>query len=110
MTIQPFFLLIRDILQSYVIYTGAMTAEEVMMVIGFIVVMGFIALYGYLLDEPMFFEKIEGVIDSGSRQGGVHPPEGLIDIFGCGMSYVAVEKFQDRCPLDGQEHSLLLKL
>jgi hypothetical protein len=55
MTIHPFFSLTRYFLHSHVIYPGAVTAEEVMMWLGFIVVMGFIALYGYFLNEPVSF-------------------------------------------------------
>ena len=96
MTFQQFFSLKEDFLYSHVIYSGAVTTEEVMMGIGFIVVMSFITLYGYLLYEPVLFQEIEGIIDRGSRQGGVHPPEGLVDLFGCEMCWVVLEELQDR--------------
>jgi hypothetical protein len=107
MTIHPFFPLKANLLHVHVIYPGAVIAEEVMMGLGFIVVMGLIALYGYLLNEPMFFKEIEGVIDRGARQGRIHHPEGLVDLFGRGVSCVVLEKLQDRGPLNGQQDPLL---
>jgi hypothetical protein len=109
MAVHPFSLLNADLLSIYVIYPATVTAKEVVMRLGVIVVMGLTTLYGYLLNEPVFFKEIQGVIDCGAGQGGVLPPEGLVDLLCRGMLGVAIEEVQDRGPLDSQEDSLVFE-
>src|SRR4030042_4834707 len=102
MAIHPSFSLKKDLLHTNVIYSVTVTAEEVMMGFSIIVVMGLAALDGHLLNEPVLFKEIKGVVDRGPGEGGIQPPEGLVDLFGRGMLGVAVEKVKDRGPLNGE--------
>jgi hypothetical protein len=107
MAVHPFSLFNADLLPVYVIYPATVTAKEVVMGLGVKVIMGLTTLDGYLLNEPVLFKEIQGVIDCGARQGGVLPPEGLVDLLCRGMLGVAMEEVQDRGPLDSQEDSLI---
>jgi hypothetical protein len=93
----------RYISDANIIYTAAVTTKEVVMRLSVIVVMGLMALYGYLLYEPMLFKEIEGIIDRSSRKGGIHPLQGLIDLLGSGMSLIVLEKREDGRTLNSQE-------
>jgi hypothetical protein len=83
--IEPPPVLKRDTLDTNIIYPAAVTTKEVVMGLGVIVIMGLMALDGYLLNEPVLLKEIEGVIDRGSRQGRIHPPQVLVDHLGSGM-------------------------
>jgi hypothetical protein len=109
MTIEPPPPLKRNPLHTDVIYPAAVTTKEMVMRLGVIVIVGLVAFDGYLMNKTVLFKEIEGVIDRGPRQGGIHPPQGLVDLIGGGMVRIALEKLQDGRPLNGQENSLLFE-
>jgi hypothetical protein len=96
MTIHPYRLLDVDHTLIHIIYPVAVTTKEVMMGLCLIVIVGLAALDDYLLNEPVLFKEIKGIIDRGPREGGIDPLEGFVDILGSGMLGVVLEKFQDR--------------
>jgi len=109
MTIEPPTTLKRNPLHTNVIYPAAVTTKEMVMRLGVIVIVGLVAFDGYLMNKTVLFKEIKGVIDRGSREGRIHPPQGLIDLISGGMVRIALEKLQDRRPLNGQENSLLFE-
>jgi hypothetical protein len=109
MTIEPPALLKRYILYAKIIYAATKATQEVVMRLGVIVVVGLMALDGYLLNEPMLFKEIERIIDRGPGQGGIHPSEGLVDLLCRGVLCIVLEKRQDSGALNRQENPPPLK-
>jgi hypothetical protein len=109
MAIEPATPLKRNPFHPDVIYPAAVTTKEVVVRLGIIVIVGLGAFDGYLMNEPVLFKEIEGIIDRGSRKGGIDLPQGLVDLIGGGMVRIALEKLEDRGPLNGQENSLFLE-
>jgi hypothetical protein len=110
MTIEPPTPLKRNPLHIDVIYPATVATKEMMMRLGVIVIVGLGAFDGYLMNEPVLFKEIKGVIDRGSREGGIDPPQGLVDLISGGMVRIALEKLQDRGPLNGQENPLVFEI
>jgi hypothetical protein len=67
MTIEPPTPLKRNPLHTDVIYPATVATKEMMMRLGVIVIVGLVALDGYLMNEPVLLKEIKGVIDRGSR-------------------------------------------